>query len=155
MAAKEKQIKETKAKDEVAEYLIRAGVEPGKANSRPDAIPSMKLRRESPFAWSGADHRPDLLRYSMVFNDKQQRQLERKGFFLLDSKAVDVRMVGIADGRVMARPLDLDKKANQERAQYDWQRRNAKNVRTGGLNEETGASLTTTSNYSPATATEA
>jgi len=155
MAPREKQEKTAKPVDEIAEYLIKAGVSPEKANSRPEAIPSMKLRRESPFTWAGSDHRPDLLRYSMVFNEKQQKQLERKGFFPIDSKQMDVRMIGISDGQIMARPIDLDNKANKDRAEYDYMRRNAKNVKQGGVNRETGATFTTTSSYSPATATEA
>ena len=149
-------IKQQKGKqDDVAEYLIKAGVDPDKARRRPETLPLVRLRRESPFDWNGSDYRPDLFRYSMVFSDRQQRELERKGFFRLDEKAVDVRQNGINDGRIMARPMDLELKAREARAEIDFLRRTAKNVNTRGvLDQETGASYDITTNYSPATAVE-
>ena len=140
--------------DKTAEYLIRAGVSPEKANRRPDDLPHFQLRRASQFKWEGADYRPDMFRYSMVFTDKDQRKLERAGFFFMGGD-MDVRMCGIGEGRVMARPLLLDGRAMDARAKLDYQRRTAQNVRTGRvLDQESGARYEMTSNYSPATATE-
>lgn len=140
--------------DKATAYLIKMGVPAEKAEARAKDLPQLSLHGESPFAFKGADYRPDLFRYSIIGTNKQQRDLERKGFVRLPDSA-DVYAIGIASGRIMVRDIHLDRQAKEERAKRDFERRNAKNVRRGRvLDEESGARFDITSNNSPATAIE-
>tara|TARA_Y100001970_G_C13734438_1_gene603089 strand:- start:33 stop:503 length:471 start_codon:yes stop_codon:yes gene_type:complete len=153
MPAKKKELQNSNI-DEATAYLIEMGVSEEKAKARAKSLPSMNLNGESPFTFAGSQYRPDLFRYSVVSNDKQQRDLERKGFTKLPESA-DVYQIGVSGGRIMVRDIDIDRKAKAERARRDYDRRNAKNRKSGGvLDQETGARFDITSNASPATAIE-
>ena len=146
--------KEIRSTDEATAFLIEMGVSEAKAKARAKSLPSMNVNGESLFTFAGSAYRPDLFRYSVVSSDKQQRDLERKGFTRLPDEA-DVYQIGVGAGRIMVRDVELDRKAKADRAKRDYDRRNAKNKKSGGvLDQETGARFDITSNASPAIATE-
>lgn len=152
MANKKQRIEQEQ--DAATAFLISVGVDKAKAEALPKNLGGLNINSENPFAFIGSDYRPDLVRYSVVDNDLQQRDLERKGFVRLPDSA-DVHQIGVSGGRIMARPKALDDKAKEERARRDYNRRNSKNVRSGEvLDNKNGARFDITSNYTPATATE-
>jgi len=149
-----KKKQESGTMDQATQYLVEMGVPVEKAEARAKSLPSLSLSGESPFTFTGGDYRPDLFRYSVIETEKQQRDLERKGFVRLPETA-DVYLIGVATGRIMVRDIELDREAMAARAKTDFARRTAKNVRSGRvLDQESGARFDITSNNSPATAIE-